>query len=164
MPTNQIEQVFHIYWGAFTSHGWLFVFSLCRHINIHTQFFVPGDYQLHFLFLIQLEDGALKHLQKHCPELTTINMQSCTVRQIFQYMRREIIMPNGFVCMPLCFCNLSCVCLFQQITDEGLVSLCRGCHKLQILCVSGCSNITDASLTAMGLNCPRLKWEKYKNI
>ena len=28
----------------------------------------------------QLDDGALKHLQKHCPELTTINIQSCTVR------------------------------------------------------------------------------------
>ncbi|KAK3532345.1 hypothetical protein QTP86_016026 [Hemibagrus guttatus] len=45
----------------------------------------------------------------------------------------------------------------RQITDEGLVSLCRGCHKLQMVCVSGCSNITDASLTALGLNCQRLK-------
>lgn len=71
----------------------------------------------------------------------------------------EILMP-GF--MPSCFWSLVlCVCLSQQITDEGLVSLCRGCHKLQILCVSGCSNITDASLTAMGLNCPRLKWDAY---
>lgn len=70
-------------------------------------------------------------------------------------------MPEGCVCMPFCFGNSSYVCLFQQITDEGLVSLCRGCHKLQILCVSGCSNITDASLTAMGLNCPRLKWERH---
>ncbi|KPP59063.1 F-box/LRR-repeat protein 2-like, partial [Scleropages formosus] len=43
------------------------------------------------------------------------------------------------------------------VTDEGLVGLCRGCHKLQTLCISGCSNITDASLTALGLNCPRLK-------
>lgn len=51
--------------------------------------------------------------------------------------------------------------LSQQITDEGLVGLCRGCYKLQILCVSGCSNITDASLTAMGLNCPRLKWDTH---
>uniref|UniRef100_A0A671NQ37 F-box/LRR-repeat protein 2-like n=1 Tax=Sinocyclocheilus anshuiensis TaxID=1608454 RepID=A0A671NQ37_9TELE len=44
-----------------------------------------------------------------------------------------------------------------QITDDGFVSLCRGCHKLQMVCVSGCSNITDASLTALGLNCQRLK-------
>jgi F-box/leucine-rich repeat protein 2/20 len=43
------------------------------------------------------------------------------------------------------------------MTDDGMVSLCRGCHKLQILCMSGCSNITDASLTALGLNCPRIK-------
>lgn len=30
--------------------------------------------------VFQLDDPALKHLQKHCPELMTINMQSCTVR------------------------------------------------------------------------------------
>lgn len=40
--------------------------------------------------LFQLEDGALKHLQKHCPELTTINMQSCTVRQLLGSGWRDV--------------------------------------------------------------------------
>lgn len=47
--------------------------------------------------------------------------------------------------------------LFQQISDEGIAGICRGCHRLQSLCVSGCTNLTDASLIALGLNCPRLK-------
>lgn len=46
----------------------------------------------------------------------------------------------------------------QQITDEGLITICRGCHRLQSLCVSGCANITDAILHALGQNCPRLRW------
>lgn len=46
----------------------------------------------------------------------------------------------------------------QQITDEGLITICRGCHRLQSLCVSGCGNITDAILHALGQNCPRLRW------
>ncbi|XP_035303764.1 F-box/LRR-repeat protein 2 isoform X1 [Cricetulus griseus] len=45
----------------------------------------------------------------------------------------------------------------QRITDDGVVQICRGCHRLQALCLSGCSNLTDASLTALGLNCPRLQ-------
>ncbi len=45
----------------------------------------------------------------------------------------------------------------QQITDEGLITICRGCHRLQSLCVSGCANITDAILHALGQNCPRLR-------
>lgn len=54
--------------------------------------------------------------------------------------------------------NFNLFYLLQQISDEGIVKICRGCHRLQSLCVSGCSNLTDASLTALGLNCPRLKW------
>lgn len=46
----------------------------------------------------------------------------------------------------------------QQITDEGLITICRGCHRLQSLCVSGCANITDAILHALGQNCPRLRY------
>ena len=46
---------------------------------------------------------------------------------------------------------------FQRITDEGVVQICRGCPRLQALCLSGCSNLTDASLTALALNCPRLQ-------
>lgn len=46
-------------------------------------FIVVNDW-CHMMFLLcvsfQLDDAALKHLQKHCPELMTINMQSCTVR------------------------------------------------------------------------------------
>ncbi|ERE75854.1 F-box/LRR-repeat protein 2 [Cricetulus griseus] len=45
----------------------------------------------------------------------------------------------------------------ERITDDGVVQICRGCHRLQALCLSGCSNLTDASLTALGLNCPRLQ-------
>lgn len=45
----------------------------------------------------------------------------------------------------------------QRITDEGVVQICRGCHRLQALCLSGCGNLTDASLTALALNCPRLQ-------
>ncbi|EHB00854.1 F-box/LRR-repeat protein 20 [Heterocephalus glaber] len=45
----------------------------------------------------------------------------------------------------------------QQITDEGLITICRGCHKLQSLHASGCSNITDAILNVLGQNCPRLR-------
>lgn len=44
----------------------------------------------HDVFLcvsFQLDDAALKHLQKHCPELMTINMQSCTVRL---WLRNEL--------------------------------------------------------------------------
>ncbi|XP_010154533.1 PREDICTED: F-box/LRR-repeat protein 20-like, partial [Eurypyga helias] len=44
-----------------------------------------------------------------------------------------------------------------QITDDGLITICRGCHKLQSLCASGCCNITDAILNALGQNCPRLR-------
>lgn len=55
----------------------------------------------------------------------------------------------------------TCTVLFsfyeQQITDEGLITICRGCHRLQSLCVSGCANITDAILHALGQNCPRLR-------
>ncbi|KAK1805544.1 hypothetical protein P4O66_019217 [Electrophorus voltai] len=71
----------------------------------------------------QLEDEALKHIGAHCPELVTLNLQTCS----------------------------------QQITDEGLITICRGCHRLQSLCVSGCANLTDAILNALGQNCPRLR-------
>lgn len=54
--------------------------------------------------------------------------------------------------------------VLQQISDEGIVKICRGCHRLQSLCVSGCCNLTDASLTALGLNCPRLKWVSHEHV
>ena len=45
----------------------------------------------------------------------------------------------------------------QRVTDDGVVQLCRGCPRLQALCLSGCGSLTDASLTALALNCPRLQ-------
>lgn len=52
--------------------------------------------------------------------------------------------------------------LLQQISDDGIAGICRGCLQLQSLCVSGCTNLTDASLIALGLNCPRLKWVMFR--
>lgn len=56
--------------------------------NTHSNFIVVSDWAMmssHDVFDVsfQLDDTALKHLQKHCPELMTINMQSCTVRLWF---------------------------------------------------------------------------------
>ncbi|CAK7312243.1 F-box/LRR-repeat protein 2 [Vulpes lagopus] len=82
----------------------------------------------------QLEDEALKHIQNYCHELVSLNLQSCSE------------------CCEL-VSNLN---KFMRITDEGVVQICRGCRRLQALCLSGCSNLTDASLTALALNCPRL--------
>lgn len=65
---------------------------------------------------------------------------------------------TNLLCLPAVTpqtCTLS-LCK-QQITDEGLITICRGCHRLQSLCVSGCANITDAILHALGQNCPRLR-------
>lgn len=52
----------------------------------------------------------------------------------------------------------------QQITDDGLITICRGCHRLQSLCVSGCANITDAFLHALGQNCLRLRYIYIPNF
>ncbi|TKS92227.1 F-box/LRR-repeat protein 20 F-box and leucine-rich repeat protein 20 [Collichthys lucidus] len=115
----------------------------------------PGLKCLFLKGCTQLEDEALKHIGAHCPELVTLNLQTCSLSLTFsltcsvsarslleQYPKQKILYSL--------FCE-------QQITDEGLITICRGCHRLQSLCVSGCANITDAILHALGQNCPRLR-------
>ncbi|KPP57685.1 F-box/LRR-repeat protein 20-like, partial [Scleropages formosus] len=124
------------------------------------QALVRGCPGLHGLFLkgcTQLEDEALKHVGTHCPELVTLNLQTCSVSS------------GGLLRVPGpasasastdvgAVWSVSVTRAEQQVTDEGLITVCRGCHRLQSFCVSGCTNITDAMLNALGQNCPHLRY------
>uniref|UniRef100_A0A674DTP9 F-box and leucine-rich repeat protein 2 n=1 Tax=Salmo trutta TaxID=8032 RepID=A0A674DTP9_SALTR len=101
----------------------------------------------------KITDSTCLSLSKFCCKLKQLDLTSCV--SVTNHSLKAL--SDWFLLCVMCVIYKPvCVCL-QQITDDGLVSLCRGCHKLQVLCISGCSNITDASLTALGLSCPRLK-------
>ncbi|KAK7816864.1 hypothetical protein U0070_021661 [Myodes glareolus] len=131
-----------------------------------------GSIPLSFPPSTQLEDEALKHIQHHCHELVSLNLQSCSVSMDPGACAQPHCpscprptacrtgapaapvppLPATPACSPIVWPHMP-----KRITDEGVVQICRGCHRLQALCLSGCSNLTDASLTALGLNCPRLQ-------
>uniref|UniRef100_A0A8D0GW91 F-box/LRR-repeat protein 2 n=1 Tax=Sphenodon punctatus TaxID=8508 RepID=A0A8D0GW91_SPHPU len=101
----------------------------------------------------QITKDGIEALVKGCSGLKALFLRGCTqVHKLLGCQEKPLGM-NLYVCI-LKTSNLES---FIQISDEGIVKICRGCHRLQSLCVSGCTNLTDASLTALGLNCPRLK-------
>uniref|UniRef100_A0A672JZI0 F-box/LRR-repeat protein 2-like n=1 Tax=Sinocyclocheilus grahami TaxID=75366 RepID=A0A672JZI0_SINGR len=95
-----------------------------------------------------LDDTALKHLQKHCPELMTINMQSCTQ-----------ITDDGFVslCRGCHKLQMVCVSGCSNITDASLTALGLNCQRLKILEAARCSHVTDAGFTVLARNCHDLE-------
>ncbi|NXI86726.1 FXL20 protein, partial [Rhipidura dahli] len=97
----------------------------------------------------QVTKDGIQALVRGCGSLRALSLKGCT--QVGLGARAGICGVGSMGSMgPWCFSR-------QQITDDGLITICRGCHKLQSLCASGCSNITDAILNALGQNCPRLR-------
>lgn len=54
-----------------------------RTLVFDLSFPVHLDFRSNFVFrLSQLEDEALKHIGAHCPELVTLNLQTCSVSTV----------------------------------------------------------------------------------
>ncbi|XP_036826775.1 F-box/LRR-repeat protein 2 isoform X3 [Oncorhynchus mykiss] len=110
-----------------------------------------GCNNLQALFLrgcTQLEDGALKPLQKHCPELTTINMQTCSQ-----------ITDDGLVslCRGCHKLQMLCISGCSNITDASLTALGLNCPRLKILEAARCSHVTDAGFTVLARHCHEME-------
>ncbi|XP_069768407.1 F-box/LRR-repeat protein 20-like isoform X2 [Narcine bancroftii] len=103
--------------------------------------------QLNISWCDQVTKDGIQTLVKGCCGLKALFLKGCT------QLEDEALKHIGAHCSELVTLNLQ-TC---SITDEGLITICRRCHKLQSLCVSGCSNITDAILNALGQNCIRLR-------
>ena len=43
-----------------------------------------------------------------------------------------------------------------NITDESITNLIKGCYNLEIIHISNCPKLTDASLFSIAANCPNL--------
>uniref|UniRef100_A0A8C6TIY6 F-box and leucine-rich repeat protein 2 n=1 Tax=Neogobius melanostomus TaxID=47308 RepID=A0A8C6TIY6_9GOBI len=119
-------------------------------LRYHTQFYCVSNHKMSFFssVLSQLDDGALKHLQKHCPKLTTINLQSCTQ-----------ITDDGLVslCRGCPKLQILCVSGCSNITDASLTALGLNCPRLKILEAARCSHVTDAGFTVLARNCHELE-------
>ncbi|XP_073464440.1 F-box/LRR-repeat protein 20 isoform X9 [Aquarana catesbeiana] len=105
--------------------------------------------QLNISWCDQISKDGIQALVKGCGGLRCLSLKGCT------QLEDEALKYIGSHCPELVTLNLQACS--QQITDDGLITICRGCHKLQSLCASGCSNITDSILNALGQNCPRLR-------
>uniref|UniRef100_A0A672R7J2 F-box/LRR-repeat protein 2-like n=1 Tax=Sinocyclocheilus grahami TaxID=75366 RepID=A0A672R7J2_SINGR len=105
----------------------------------------------------KITDSTCISLSKFCSKLRQLDLTSCVSITNHALKVHTSIQTHTltYYYAVVKYCKYT-QCKFQ-ITDDGFVSLCRGCHKLQMVCVSGCSNITDASLTALGLNCLQIK-------
>ncbi|XP_004918731.1 F-box/LRR-repeat protein 20 isoform X1 [Xenopus tropicalis] len=109
----------------------------------------PQLEQLNISWCDQISKDGIQALVKGCGGLRLLSLKGCT------QLEDEALKFIGSHCPELVTLNLQACS--QQITDDGLITICRGCHKLQSLCASGCSNITDSILNALGQNCPRLR-------
>uniref|UniRef100_A0A8C6PEX2 F-box and leucine-rich repeat protein 2 n=1 Tax=Nothobranchius furzeri TaxID=105023 RepID=A0A8C6PEX2_NOTFU len=118
----------------------------CVSISNHSLKALRYSYETQFPS--SLNDGALKHLQKHCPELTTINIQSCTQ-----------ITDDGLVslCRGCHKLQIICVSGCSNITDASLTALGLNCPLLKILEAARCSHVTDAGFTVLARNCHELE-------
>ncbi|XP_048451592.1 F-box/LRR-repeat protein 20 [Rhincodon typus] len=101
-----------------------------------------------FFFLQQLDDDSLKHIQVHCPELVTLNLQACSQ-----------ITDEGLVsvCRGCHKLQFLCVSGCGNITDASITALGLNCPRLKILEVARCSHLTDAGFTVLARNCHELE-------
>uniref|UniRef100_H9GK54 F-box and leucine rich repeat protein 2 n=1 Tax=Anolis carolinensis TaxID=28377 RepID=H9GK54_ANOCA len=112
----------------------------------------------------KITDSTCYSIGKCCSRLKHLDLTSCVFITNNSLKIDEALHHIENHCHQLVILNLqSCT----QISDDGVVGICRGCHQLQSLCVSGCTNLTDVSLIALGLNyntlvqlsihCPKLQ-------
>uniref|UniRef100_A0A8C2WZT2 F-box and leucine rich repeat protein 20 n=1 Tax=Cyclopterus lumpus TaxID=8103 RepID=A0A8C2WZT2_CYCLU len=98
--------------------------------------------------LPQLEDEALKHIGAHCPELVTLNLQTCS-----QITDEGLIT----ICRGCHRLQSLCVSGCANITDAILHALGQNCPRLRILEVARCSQLTDVGFTTLARNCHELE-------
>ena len=55
--------------------------------------------------------------------------------------------------------HLKRLCLHynDNITDESIINLVKGCHDLEYIAIASCDKLTDASLFSIAANCPNLE-------
>ncbi|RXM34748.1 F-box/LRR-repeat protein 20 [Acipenser ruthenus] len=87
-----------------------------------------------------LEDEALKHIGAHCPELFTLNLQTC-----LQITDEGLL--SIFRGCPLL--RSLCVSGCANITDTILNALGQNCPWLRILEVARCSQLTDLGFNSL---------------
>ena len=85
-----------------------------------------------------LDDEGVKHIARHCPRLSTLNLEYCSK-----------ITDAGVIALTQCP-QLSTLNLrwCNKITDAGVIAL-RQCPQLSSLTLYGCDNITDAGVIAL---------------
>uniref|UniRef100_A0A8C6THG9 F-box/LRR-repeat protein 2 n=1 Tax=Neogobius melanostomus TaxID=47308 RepID=A0A8C6THG9_9GOBI len=112
----------------------------------YSEFYCVSNHKMSFFssVLSQLDDGALKHLQKHCPKLTTINL-------ILEAARCSHVTDAGFTVLARNCHELEKMDLEECIlvTDNTLVQLSIHCPRLQALSLSHCELITDDGIRAL---------------
>uniref|UniRef100_A0A8C7EF72 F-box/LRR-repeat protein 2 n=1 Tax=Nothoprocta perdicaria TaxID=30464 RepID=A0A8C7EF72_NOTPE len=91
-------------------------------------------------FSLQLEDEALKYIGAHCPELVTLNLQTCLQ-----------ITDDGLITICRGCHKLQSLCASgcSNITDAILNALGQNCPRLRILEVARCSQLTDVGFTTL---------------
>ena len=95
-----------------------------------------------------ITDEGVEHLSKSCPQISIINLNSCTsitdegIYYISQYCCKifELSIAN---------CN--------QITDVSLQLLAQNCFQISVLDLSSCKNITSEGLIAISKSCSQIK-------
>ena len=93
-----------------------------------------------------MTDVGLASLAQGCRQLTTINVRGCCV---LTDASLEVI---GETCKGLRRIDIT----QNHFTDVGITSLTQGCRELMAIYIASCSNLTDASLAAIGNTCKGL--------
>uniref|UniRef100_A0A671M3P6 F-box/LRR-repeat protein 20-like n=1 Tax=Sinocyclocheilus anshuiensis TaxID=1608454 RepID=A0A671M3P6_9TELE len=121
-----------------------------------------------------LEDEALQHIGAHCPELVTLNLQTCSqitdeglITICRGCHRLQSLCVSGCANITDTILNAlgqNCprlrileVARCSQLTDVGFTSLARNCHELEKMDLEECVQITDGTLIQLSIHCPRLQ-------
>jgi len=146
-----------------TDDGVIAISKCCT--NLHT---------LRLAYLDAVTDVGISHLM-HLPELSFLTIEflrgitiescqsisQCRTLISLKWEGHQVVINNTFFHGLAKNCGLleelqlhNCI----DVTDEGILDLCRHCPRLTIFSLSRCPKFSDVSLIAMGENCPRLAY------
>ena len=102
---------------------------------------------LHMRRCPRVTDVGMQHVASHCTSLRELSISDC--HKVRDFSLKEI----SRYCPSLRYLSL----MRCAVTDAGIKMIAKGCSNLRYLNVRGCSGVTDAGVVFVAQNCLKLR-------